>query len=82
MSDWRDYLDEVDPEDFELLYALHQVEPWGEARADLRTAWLIEAIAATQGQELRLEPEALDYLGLRDEDEYATHDDILRALGG
>ncbi|MGE0105120.1 MAG: hypothetical protein AB7G12_12795 [Thermoanaerobaculia bacterium] len=82
LDDWRAYLGEIDPEEFELLFALYQVEPWGEARADRRTVWMIETLAALFGKEVRLGAAETDYLGLLQlEEEYVTFEEMQDALG-
>ena len=50
-------------ENFDLLRAKHQVEPWGETRADLRMETVARVIAAAHGVD-EVPAEAFDYLGL------------------
>ncbi len=38
LPEWENLLDELQPQQLAVLEALHRIEPWGEERADLRSA--------------------------------------------
>lgn len=46
LSRWEELLDELTPRQLVVLQAYYQVEPWGEARADLREAVMATSVAA------------------------------------
>ena len=51
MADWREYVDEIPPEDFELFFELWERGRFGERRADLRARQFLRCLYALHAQE-------------------------------
>lgn len=63
ITKWRELYDELTPRDLAELDAFHRLEPWGDARDDLRHAVMTATIvAAISGREIEITKLA-HYLG-------------------
>ncbi len=79
--DVEGYLGRMTVENFDLLLAKHAVEPWGEARADLRMKRAVQILATVFGAE-DLDEKLFDYLDLDrhvEETDAESSEDAVRA---
>lgn len=67
LSKWKELRDELTPRELTELIAFWDLEPWGDRRADIRSALMAATISASNGLEVDLE-KLMNYIDVENEE--------------